>query len=140
MGEYGSGLTLGKMFNMEKERIRHALNGMLAYDEDETGFKYRKASKEECDRFILSRFDNAVYHCLESNSFGHVYDKIIQKHGITITLQDILIYKTLVDSQPCDYEYEPFDKDEVIGDASLSFEALKAIDRMARSDGNETQD
>ena len=113
MGEYGPGLTMGQIFNIDKERIKHALAGELLYTDTESGeLIYRPASPEECREFILRKFDNAVFHCLEQMKFGRVYDWIIEKNGIHYTIQDILISKRIEDERPCDYQYEPFEGDE----------------------------
>lgn len=113
MGKYGPGLTMGQIFNLDKERIKHALMGELLYTEAEDGMTiYRPASKEECREFILRKFDNAVYQCLEQMKFGRVYDRIIEKNGVRYTIQDILISKRLEDEKPCDYQYEPLEEDE----------------------------
>jgi len=113
VGEYGPGLTMGQIFNLDKEQIKHALNGELMYAEDEEGrFLYRPASPEECREFILRTFDNAVYHCMEANKFGKVYDYIIEKNGVKYTIQDILLSKAIEDAKPSDYHYEPFEEDD----------------------------
>ena len=112
MGEYGSGLTMGKCFNMDKERIKKALDGYLVVGEDKNGFIYEKASQEECREFILRKFDNAVYHCLESMAFGRVYDYIMAKNGVKYTMEEILLSKAIEDERFQDYQYEPFDGGE----------------------------
>ena len=108
MGFYGPGLSFGQVMNMEKERIKHALQGELMVDEDENGFVYKKAPKEKCDRFILGAFDNAVHSCIEAYKFGRVYDYILEKNGIQISMQDIALSKAIEDCKPEDYQYEPF--------------------------------
>ena len=92
MSEYGSGISMGDAFSMDKERIKHALNGEIMVGEEEGGFIYDKASKKECDDFILHAFDNAVYWalkmCLDSNIFADMVEKFKRKE---ITENDILV-------------------------------------------------
>ena len=76
MSEYGPGLTLGQAFNLDKERIKHALRGELVCGEDENGFKYIKNTKEACEEYILSAFDNAVHHALKANTAARALEKI----------------------------------------------------------------
>ena len=80
MSEYGSGLTSGQCFNMDKERIKHALQGELVCGENEKGFIYTSASKEECERYILSAFDNAVFQCKQALDSGRANDRILREH------------------------------------------------------------
>lgn len=113
MGEYAPGMTAAQIFNMDKERIKHALDGELMYSENEEGIIYRPASREECRDFILRKFDNVVYHLLESYKFGRIYDYLMEKNGVKYNMQDILLSKAIEDCKPCDYQYEPFDGDEM---------------------------
>ena len=106
MGIYGTGRTMGQKFNMDKERIKHALNGELAYSKNENGFIYRPAPIEECESFILKTFDNVVYHLLEMTKFGRIYDYLLEKNGIKYSMQDIMIGKAIEDCKPDDYQYE----------------------------------
>lgn len=80
MGEYGPGLTSGQCFNMDKERIRHALKGELICGESENGFEYAPASKEECEKFILLAFDNAVFQCKQALDSGRVHERILKEN------------------------------------------------------------
>lgn len=75
MSQYGSGITLGQAFNMDKEIIKHALRGELVCGEDENGFKYIKNTKEACEEYILSAFDNAVRHALKANTALRALEK-----------------------------------------------------------------
>lgn len=112
MGKYGPGLTIGQVFNLEKEQVRHALKGELMCGEDGNGFIYRKAAKEECDRYILSAFDNAVFHLLEANKFCRVYDEILERKGVRLTVQDILLGKAIEDCKTEDYHFGVYDCEE----------------------------
>ena len=110
--KYAPGTTMGQMFNMEKDIIKHAIDGEIVSGEDEDGFIYEPASFEECRKAILAAFDNAVYHCLEANAFGRVYDYLLEKNGVTYTLQEILLSKAIEDSRFNDYQYEPPEEGE----------------------------
>lgn len=93
MGEYGPGLTSGQCFNMDKERIRHALKGELICGESEDGFNYAAATKEECEKFIMSAFDNAVFQCEQALTSGRAYERILKEHT---KLSDKEIFKLYI--------------------------------------------
>lgn len=109
MGEYGIGLTSGQCFNMDKERIRHALQGELFCEETVEGFEYGPAPKEECDKYILHAFDNAVFQCSEALAGARALEKMfIAKNG-SINLQK---YMRIVEEEKTkynDYIYESID-------------------------------
>ena len=77
MGEYGSGLTSGQCFMMDKERIKKAFQNMIVVDEDENGFVYEPCTKKEAEEYILSAFDNAVHQCLQALASGRAQERII---------------------------------------------------------------
>lgn len=79
MGEYGPGLTSGQCFNMDKERIKHALRGELVCGESENGFEYAPAPQEECEKFIISAFDNAVFQCKQAHDAGRAHERILKE-------------------------------------------------------------
>jgi len=106
MGEYGPGLTAGRAFSLDKERIKHALKGELLAGETEEGFYYKPASREECEKFILGSYDNVVFHCLEAYAFGRIYEHYLEKNGIRLSLSEILISKAIEDMKDQDYQYE----------------------------------
>ena len=81
MSEYGPCLTIGAAAEMDKERVRHALIGELACGEDERGFEYEEADKEECDRFILSVIDKWVYHAKELADSGRAMERVAEANG-----------------------------------------------------------
>ena len=106
--QYGSGITMGQAFAMDKERIKHALKGELMCGETEEGFEYAPATKEECDRYILSTFDNAVYHCRQANAGGVVLEGFLNRAGVNINLREYMeAVETEYRKYECDYEYEP---------------------------------
>jgi hypothetical protein len=85
MSEYGSGVTLVQAFNYDKERLLKALEGQLICGETEHGFKYEDATEEECRDFIISVFDNAVYHALKGYQSGRVLEKVMYSNGLDYT-------------------------------------------------------
>ena len=103
MGEYGSGVTLVQAFNYDKERLLKALDGKLICGETEDGFEYCDASEEDCRAFIISVFDNAVYHALQGYSSGRVYENVMKANGIKVgdgqIFKDFLHFKTMDDLQ-----------------------------------------
>lgn len=114
MSEYGAGLTSGQCFNMDKERIKHALKGELVCGENEDGFIYESASQEECEKYILSAFDNAVFHCKQAHDSGRVHERILKEHT---ELSDEEIFKLYIaymgeESQKYnDYIYEGLEEE-----------------------------
>lgn len=79
MGEYGPGLTSGQCFNMDKERIKYALKGELICGESEKGFEYAPAPKEECEKYILRAFDNAVFQCKQALDSGRAHERLLKE-------------------------------------------------------------
>ena len=84
MGEYGSGVSLTQSFNYDKERLLKALDGQLVCGESEYGFMYGDASPEDCREFIISVFDNAVFHALQGYGSGRALEKAAEANGIDI--------------------------------------------------------
>lgn len=103
MGEYGSGVSLVQAFNYDKERLIKALDGQLLAGETEKGFIYADAPEEECRDFIISVFDNAVYHALNGYSSGRIYEKVMSANGINIAdgqlFKDYMHFKALDDAE-----------------------------------------
>ena len=81
MSEYGNGITMAKAFSYDKERIKKALDGQILAGENENGFIYEKATKEECDKYILSAFDNVVYQCREALASGRALEAYLKSKG-----------------------------------------------------------
>jgi len=98
MSEYGCGVSLVRAFNYDKERLLKALDGKLMCGETEDGFEYCDAPEEECRAFIISVFDNAVYHALQGYQSGRVMEKVMNSNGLNSTdnqiFKDYLHYKT----------------------------------------------
>ena len=82
MSEYGGGVSLVQAFNYDKERLLKALDGQLMCGETEDGFEYCDAPEEECRAYIISVFDNAVYHALQGYASGRVMEKVMNSNGI----------------------------------------------------------
>lgn len=81
MSMYGSGLSFGQMANMEKERIKHAMEGERCVGEDENGFIWEPCSDEDADAEILSIFDNCVDQALKAMHASRAIEKIAIMHG-----------------------------------------------------------
>lgn len=79
MSEYGSGLTFAQCCAYDKERIKMAMQGKLVVGENEDGFIYAPASRQECEHYILSAYDNAVYHARQSMASGRAVEKVMKK-------------------------------------------------------------
>lgn len=82
MSEYGCGVSLVQAFNYDKERLLKALEGQLLCGENEEGFIYADATEEECRDFIISVFDNAVYHALQGYTTGRVLERAAEANGV----------------------------------------------------------
>lgn len=82
MSEYGNGMSLTEAFNNDKERICAALEGHLIVGENENGWIYEEATPEECKKYILGAFDNAVYHALAGYRSGKALEELASKHGV----------------------------------------------------------
>ncbi len=109
MSEYGSGISFARACAYDKERIKEALKGRQMFDEDENGFKYRKASKEECDGFIVSAYDNVVYHAREAMCSARALEKYMKSKGIEIDLDTYMKFyyeEQMHDSEKGEYHYE----------------------------------
>ncbi len=82
MSRYGSGLSYGQIANMEKERIKHALEGEKCIGEDEDGnFIWTSCSDEEADDEIIAVFDEAVYQVLDALHTSRAMETIAKAHG-----------------------------------------------------------
>ena len=109
MGEYGPGLTSGQCFNLDKERIKHALKGELLCGESEEGFKYAPAPKEECEEYILAAFDNAVFQCTQALASGRAYERILvqdAKLNARKIMKSYMIYIAEENKKYNDYIFE----------------------------------
>ena len=136
MSEYGSGISFSTARMYDKERIKHAFMGELMCGEDENGFIYAPASKEECEKFILSAYDSAVYCAIQaiaSTRATERFAKDVEAHDLTISEENMQkyhitrprdkkqhylyigsIYSEYMNEelQKFDYEYENGEEDE----------------------------
>lgn len=81
MGEYGSGMSLAQVAELDKERVKHALNGELVCGEDENGFVYEPATREECDRYILEVVDSWYHQAKRLADNGRAIERLCKSHG-----------------------------------------------------------
>lgn len=112
---YGSGVTLTQAFNYDKERIKKALDGQLLSGENESGFTYKPAKKEDCNRYILEAFDNAVFHCMDINATAIALEKYLDDKGFKINFSELVAYMELEKKKAYEskeYIYEPLDPEE----------------------------
>ena len=115
MSEYGSGLTFGQTRNMDKERIKHALCGELMCGEDENGFVYAKATPEECAAYILSAYDDCVYHAKQAMDSGRALERLMKSKGVEYTPEEYGVVMEAARLEFDDYQYENTDDDAPIG-------------------------
>lgn len=109
MGEYGPGLTSGQTFMLDKERIKRALMGELVCGENDNGFEYAPAPQEECRKFILQAYDNAVYQCIQAHSSGRAMERLIRKETKLSDVEILQKFVPLMQEETLkynDYEYE----------------------------------
>ena len=84
MGEYGPGMSMGRLGELDKERVNHALNGELVCGEGEHGFVYEPAPKEECDAYVLSVIDHWVYQAKHLADSGRAMERVMQDNGFNM--------------------------------------------------------
>jgi len=120
MSEYGCGVSLVQAFNYDKERLLKALDGQLMCGETEEGFEYCDAPEDECRAFIISVFDNAVYHALQGYQSGKCLEQVMSANGLDIKDNQLFIdymhFRTIDDMNQMDseeqYNYGDPDVDE----------------------------
>lgn len=108
MSKYGNGLTLGKVFNLEKEQIKHALKNELMCGKDENGFVYAPCTREEAEKFILAAYDDAVYQALQLAASGRAMGNLLtKKYGSEgAYFEDYVAERTKEETKFNDYVYE----------------------------------
>lgn len=115
MAKYGCGLSFGRVCMLEKEQIKHALKGELACGETDDGFVYAPAGKEECDRFILSAYDECVYQAKDAMDSGRALERLMKSRGVeldvTYTLEEYMRFFMEAAIEFNDYVYEPEEDD-----------------------------
>lgn len=90
MSEYGSGLTMGQCATYDKERVEHAMHGELACGEDEGGFVYEPATREECESYILGVVDKWYFEAKRLADSGRATERIMQQHGWHVDLVEYM--------------------------------------------------
>ncbi len=88
MGEYGNGMTIGRQGELDKDRVRHALKGLLVAGEDENGFVYEPAPREECERYVLEVIDAWIYQAKQLADSGRVVERVMADHGWRIPFRE----------------------------------------------------
>ena len=81
MDEYGPDCTLKQVYEYDRERVEHALDGELKCGQDENGFIYEPASPEACREFILEVVDVWYGEAQRLSNCGKVMEAIIRENG-----------------------------------------------------------
>ena len=89
MAEYGNGISMRQAFELDRDRVIHALHGQLACDIDANGIAYYDADPEECEEYILHAFDNAVYEALNMALSARALEKIAEEEDIDFTRTEL---------------------------------------------------
>lgn len=66
MAKYGCGISFAEACDLDREELLHALKGEVRVGENEDGFIYEPASKEETDGVIIGLFDSMVYYAKQT--------------------------------------------------------------------------
>lgn len=83
MSEYGPGLSLEQVAEMDKERLKNAVRGFLVIGTDDEGeFIYDHATPEECEEYILDVFDHWYYMTKQGMDVGRALERVLENHGI----------------------------------------------------------
>lgn len=119
MSEYGPGMTIGRAAELDKERVRHALMGELICGEDDRGFVYEPASREECERYILGVVDHWVYQAKQLADSGRAMERVMEAHGFSVAnhMREYIDAMADASSEYDDYVYEA-DLDELYEQAN----------------------
>lgn len=98
--------TMGSYLMMLKEDIKEALQGKV---------EGAPASKEECDKVILSAFDQAAYHLHEFATGNRTLNRIMENHGCKRDVELFQEYIVVYEEERCkynDYKYEGEEDDD----------------------------
>ena len=107
MSEYASGLTMGQCASLDKERVEHALHGELMCGEDEHGFVYAPAPREECESYILSVIDNWYFQAKQLADSGRAVERVMARHGWHMDFMEYMGEMAKAESEyGGDYVYE----------------------------------
>ncbi len=89
--------TMGSYLRMLKEDIKEALQGKV---------EGAPASKEECDKVILSAFDEAAYHLHELAASNRALNRIMEDHGCKLDAE--LFQEYIVAREEERYKYNDY--------------------------------
>lgn len=118
MAEYGPGHTIGTAAELDKERVVRALAGEIVCGEDENGFVYGPASKQECGRCILEVVDGLVHQCKELAASGRAMERILEENGgMGRHFQTYLAYFAEESGRFLDYVFE-YEKADLLEEAA----------------------
>ena len=92
------------MYN--KERIKKAFSGEVMVGEDENGFKYGKASKEECLKEIIKLYDETVYQAIQAMRAGRATEKICERSLNVGEFQRALIEAAIEERDRYVYDFD----------------------------------
>lgn len=108
MGEYGSGMTMGQAAELDKDRVRHALAGELVCGEDDNGFVYEPAPKDECDAYILGVVDKWYFEAKRMADSGRAMERVTKAHGFNILnhFREFMDEMAKAEGEYNDYLYE----------------------------------
>lgn len=83
----GVNQSFGQMANMEKERIKHAMEGERLVGEDDDGLIWESCSDDECNSEILAVFDECVYEALQAMHAVRALD-LMASGGVPYTFEN----------------------------------------------------
>ena len=106
MSEYVSGLTMGQCAEFDKERVRHALRGELMCGEDESGFVYEAAPRQECDRYVLGVIDKWYFTAKQLADSGKAMERIMAGHGMRVDMWEYMAELNMAEQERDGYVYE----------------------------------
>lgn len=92
--------TMGNYMMLLKKDIKEALQGRV---------EGAPASKEECDKVILSAFDEAVYRLQDMLAHGRAMERVAVNHGCKFDAELLREYMAVYEEEERkynDYKYE----------------------------------
>ena len=116
MGEYINGLSTGTEFGFDMERVKKALDGYLMTGEDIAGLIYEPAPKEECDRFIIEKFESWYFKVKQLADFGRAFERLAKNHHWHYNMFELFELMEEESHRFNDYVYE-YELEEVIEEA-----------------------
>lgn len=90
MAKYGNGISFAEACKMNREELLHALNGEIRVGENENGFIYAPASKEETDKVIIGLFDSLVYDAQNTLKASRAMESAYFKQAGPLPLKDFM--------------------------------------------------